>query len=244
MVISSRYASTCTKCQGDIKVGDKVVWAPGQKGVYHADTDVCKFTPPEHFQGLPRDAVQRLTPPPRDYSMKPIAEVMQAVGLKRPTLRLQGNGEGEVVLSLTRQGVAPGSVAVKVNDVFIGCVRPSGESTSLLKTPAREPLRKYLLETINSKDSLIQAAIAYAKLTNHCSFCGLELTNDYSVVVGYGPICAENWGLPHALNGTADKIRVPGMSDAKHMKLMQMLTGDDVEEHNNEVVEKLLDEDK
>lgn len=29
-----------------------------------------------------------------------------------------------------------------------------------------------------------------------CCFCGLQLTNKHSVSVGYGPICAEKWGLP------------------------------------------------
>ncbi len=30
----------------------------------------------------------------------------------------------------------------------------------------------------------------------HCCFCGQELTNPSSVHHGYGPICAENYGLP------------------------------------------------
>ena len=31
---------------------------------------------------------------------------------------------------------------------------------------------------------------------NHCCFCGIELTDRRSVEHGYGPICAEKWGLP------------------------------------------------
>lgn len=31
---------------------------------------------------------------------------------------------------------------------------------------------------------------------NHCCFCGNELTNVSSVYHGYGPTCAENYGLP------------------------------------------------
>ena len=31
---------------------------------------------------------------------------------------------------------------------------------------------------------------------NHCCFCGRELTDARSVFYGYGPICANNWGLP------------------------------------------------
>ena len=217
MIIISRYAGKCKVCGGAINVNDAVEWVAGEKGVSHPK-GMC-------MPAAAQSPAVRPTPQV-DYSMKPVCDVMQAVGLKRPTLRLQGNGEGEVVLSLTRQGVAPGSVSVKVNGVFIGCIRPNGECSSLLKSPAREPLRKYLLTTITDKDSLISAAIAYAKLTNNCSFCGLSLTNDYSVVVGYGPVCAGNWGLPHALNGTAEKIRVPGMSDEQHMKYMKMLIED------------------
>ncbi|HEU5395406.1 MAG TPA: DUF6011 domain-containing protein [Candidatus Methylomirabilis sp.] len=40
------------------------------------------------------------------------------------------------------------------------------------------------------------AAAVHGKRTGHCSFCGLELTDARSVSVGYGPICAERYGLP------------------------------------------------
>lgn len=30
----------------------------------------------------------------------------------------------------------------------------------------------------------------------HCCFCNTELTSKASLFVGYGPICADNWGLP------------------------------------------------
>jgi uncharacterized protein DUF6011 len=30
----------------------------------------------------------------------------------------------------------------------------------------------------------------------HCIFCNTELTSKASLFAGYGPICAENWGLP------------------------------------------------
>lgn len=39
-------------------------------------------------------------------------------------------------------------------------------------------------------------ALAHGKLTGHCCFCGLQLTDDRSVEKGYGPVCAKNWGLP------------------------------------------------
>lgn len=39
-------------------------------------------------------------------------------------------------------------------------------------------------------------AKAYAKRVGSCSFCTRELVDPRSLAVGYGPICAENYGLP------------------------------------------------
>ena len=41
-----------------------------------------------------------------------------------------------------------------------------------------------------------QAAKEYGKLTGHCCFCGLPLTDPQSTDRGYGPVCATHWGLP------------------------------------------------
>jgi len=41
-----------------------------------------------------------------------------------------------------------------------------------------------------------KAASEYGRLTGHCCFCSLPLTNERSTAVGYGKICARNWGLP------------------------------------------------
>jgi len=46
-----------------------------------------------------------------------------------------------------------------------------------------------------------RAAREYAALMGACSFCGLPLTDAGSVRVGYGPICAGNWGLPWTREG-------------------------------------------
>jgi hypothetical protein len=40
------------------------------------------------------------------------------------------------------------------------------------------------------------AAAAYGKATGICCFCSRGLTDARSVTVGYGPICADKWGLP------------------------------------------------
>lgn len=49
-----------------------------------------------------------------------------------------------------------------------------------------------------SEDDKLTAekAAAFGKLYGVCVFCGLTLTNEASIEVGYGPVCAENYGLP------------------------------------------------
>lgn len=41
-----------------------------------------------------------------------------------------------------------------------------------------------------------EKAAAFGKMYGVCVFCGLTLTNEASIEVGYGPVCAENNGLP------------------------------------------------
>lgn len=40
-------------------------------------------------------------------------------------------------------------------------------------------------------------AASYGHRTGHCCFCGKFLTDRVSTSLGYGPVCADNWGLPH-----------------------------------------------
>jgi hypothetical protein len=44
-------------------------------------------------------------------------------------------------------------------------------------------------------DPIGKAKVSGIEFRN-CCFCGIELTTKESVAAGYGPICAENWGLP------------------------------------------------
>jgi hypothetical protein len=44
-------------------------------------------------------------------------------------------------------------------------------------------------------DNPAEAAAQYGKLTGGCSFCKHGLTDGRSLAVGYGPVCAKNFGL-------------------------------------------------
>jgi len=43
--------------------------------------------------------------------------------------------------------------------------------------------------------NLQDEALLFGQETGHCSFCYKELTDERSLKVGYGPVCAKNWGL-------------------------------------------------
>lgn len=77
--------------------------------------------------------------------------------------------------------------------VFHGAWNTAGEAT----TKAQAALVEF------SQDPVGKSKL-YGKLTDSCCYCGKELNDPRSVMAGYGPICAENWGLP-----------IPSMAEAK-----------------------------
>ena len=54
------------------------------------------------------------------------------------------------------------------------------------------------INTVRRSGTLMTAedAAALGHSTHHCVFCSLELTDERSTIVGYGPICAGKHGLP------------------------------------------------
>lgn len=53
---------------------------------------------------------------------------------------------------------------------------------------------KDIIQTIVTNP--IEMCAVKGQKTVHCCFCQIELTSKASLAVGYGPICAEKWGLP------------------------------------------------
>ena len=68
---------------------------------------------------------------------------------------------------------------IQEDDVFVGLI--SDRQLLLLVTLCLDP---------------ITAASLWGKTIGSCCFCGRELTDERSTSMGYGPICAERWGLP------------------------------------------------
>jgi len=52
---------------------------------------------------------------------------------------------------------------------------------------------------------------AHGRKTGECCFCGRRLVDPRSVAVGYGPICAEHYGLPHGEVTVDTAVKVTGV---------------------------------
>ncbi len=81
---------------------------------------------------------------------------------------------------------------------WFGCIDPSGKFSpglAMKKEPAyvQDDILK-MLKGLAEKPA--EVAAAYGKMTGHCCFCKLALSDPKSVAVGYGPICAGHFGLP------------------------------------------------
>lgn len=72
-----------------------------------------------------------------------------------------------------------------------------------------EPSRRVTAETTTAITAALQAfaadpqgvALAYGRRTGNCCFCCKPLVDPVSVHVGYGPICAKRYELPHRHTG-------------------------------------------
>lgn len=62
-------------------------------------------------------------------------------------------------------------------------------------TAMKEPKIQQFLKRLLEGDLVETFAVAGKRLKS-CCYCGISLTDDRSLAKGYGPICADNWGLP------------------------------------------------
>ena len=189
----SKFPGRCTACGCRFPVGAEINYVRGT-GASHYLPAACAAAKAA-AAAVPEAPKLDLTP------MVDFLKAAQARGLKRPKLRvLHLDQQHELALGLTLVGRAPGSLSV-VGELegYIGCVRPDGVVTGQL---ASLPLLQVYLVQV-AKDPAT-AAKHYAALKCLCSFCAKPLTDAGSVEVGYGPICAKHWGLPHHPQGTPE----------------------------------------
>ena len=194
--MTAKFPGTCKSCGGRITAGDAIVWSKAL-GAVHFSAEAC----------IAAKAAQAAKPAPvavTATSAAPIASFINAAkarGLKFPKARfLAPDGRSEMRLSVAgERSKAPGAINVLIADEWIGRITVDGDVQGGLRT------RGDVLATLDAiaVDPAV-AAKAYGALMCRCSFCNLPLTDAGSVDVGYGPVCAKSWGLPHAPKGTPE----------------------------------------
>ena len=188
-VMNASFAGTCTKCHQAFPVGTKIQWERGS-GANHL---LC---PPVPVNVTPA----RTVPPPVMIDQSGIVKFLTDAkdrGLKFPKVRFLAPQGGELRLSLASgSSKYPGAVQIKVNDNWLGRIMPDGTVVG------RNVDAAMVATIVKVAENPAAAAKAYGALMGRCSFCNLELTDAGSVEVGYGPICAKSYGLPHTAKGT------------------------------------------
>lgn len=127
-------------------------------------------------------------------------------GLKWPKIRFDASAAG-VPLVMSRAGSTAASPhTVNLTDggrypdnLFYGRIRRDG---TFYQGRDYRPEVLPFLERL--ADGTADVAAMYGQHTGHCCFCGRELTDGRSVSVGYGPVCADKWGLPWGETGAED----------------------------------------
>ena len=184
----SKFAGTCMTCRRPFPAGAAIEWAKGQ-GARHARPAEC--------------AAAAATPPPPRIDLSAIAAFLLAAqgrGLKYPKARFLAPDAPGGELRISISGPAsknPGAVQVHVRDRWVGYVKTTGDVIGSLSHDTE--MLEYLLAIAHDP---AYAAKCYGALMCQCSFCGLPLSDEGSVEVGYGPVCAKRWGLPHQPKGT------------------------------------------
>ena len=129
-----------------------------------------------------------------DLNLKPVLDLLTTArshGLKRPRIEFES-----LVLTLAgERAKQPGTVNLTAGhgygSTWYGRILKDGTvQKSRVWTPEVEAFLR------NLAADPAKVAGAHGRRTGNCCFCRRELTDGRSVAVGYGPVCADKFGLP------------------------------------------------
>lgn len=119
----------------------------------------------------------------------------QQSALKYPKIRLH-TPNGEICLGLAgSRSKAPGTINVTNGGSYGGNTWYGRINTDGTFTATKEATDEIVAMLQRFSDDPIRVASEYGRLTGNCCFCGRSLKDERSTDVGYGPICAEKFGL-------------------------------------------------
>ena len=111
--------------------------------------------------------------------------------LRHPAINMRRKNGDKLLIYLATKGY----IAIKLNGEYIGKLPAADKNIILYDSPLFNHN-----ELINELDTILSNPISESALQGkeygRCCFCNRELDNEGSIFHGYGPICAEKWGLP------------------------------------------------
>lgn len=166
------------------------------------------------------DAERRERPTAEGFDGSKIVAMFVAAGaeLKWPKITMETTEGSVVALRLVRKGRNAGCVNVSNGEkrwsstnVWYGRLRPEGQ-WELNGDVAPDVLA--LLEAMSADPMTV--AMEYGMRSGNCCFCTKGLTTEKSTVLGYGPVCARRYGLPHDQSAMrrAAELRAKRMQEA------------------------------
>jgi hypothetical protein len=138
----------------------------------------------------------RSTPkaPAAKIELSRIAEMFDRAAQSLNNPRVEFLCEDATEFTITRAKATsanPGFLYLKSDGTYMGKISPVGEYM-----PSREATASVTNALTAFAADPAAAALAYGKATGNCCFCRRGLTDARSVEAGYGPICADHYGLP------------------------------------------------
>lgn len=129
----------------------------------------------------------------------------QKSGLKRPAVLLSvGNATARISVAgpaskyvgqiMVTSGARDAQTGMRT---WFGRITQAGAFLPSMKLEAAQKAELIVALTALSADPEGVAA-EFGKKTGACCFCASPLTDGTSVALGYGPICAQRWGLDHS----------------------------------------------
>lgn len=123
--------------------------------------------------------------------------------IKHPKIKLTTETGGMVALALMGDASKyPGSIAVTdglpfSKSKFYGWITPEGEWTS--HSQASAAVSEVV---VNLAKDPTAAAVEHGHSTGKCCFCNRVIKDAEAKAVGYGPMCADAYGLPFGASGS------------------------------------------
>jgi len=201
MNITSKFAGTCKACGGRFYQGTIINWTR-EFGAKHLTENECNAhtaldLPEPEDTKLDASGIVTFLTAAKDRGLKwPKANFLAP---NDRTLRLSISGSDSHVPGSVQVKLSPGPKTIDtLNYEWLGRIEPDGKIVG--RKLSEDGAVLDLLKLIETEPA--EQAKRYGSVTGQCSFCAKTLTDEGSIEVGYGPVCAARYELPHKPRGS------------------------------------------